>query len=706
MSTSDRREHVKYLEDVGLNIYSKTDRRPAQKPPPKVRGKHFSNLEYLVDGSLVWLTPKNLKSFPSKTYDARIDSSYFEQCFITVNKLGEGSFGSVYKVICKDDKKFYAMKVSKEPFRNDWDRTSKVNEVDLHTLVSGHQNIATLYNAWEEDRHMYMQLELCKPVVDNEEPVSEYKCWEVLIDIVTALDCLHNLGMGHFDVKLENILCGYDGLYKLSDFGLVYHFEKDKQKVPKEGDAKYMAPELLNSAKEFTTKADIFSLGISILELAGNLSLPTNGEVWKALRDDTFPLTHTQRMSDDLFYLLTKMMSSDSSLRPSASDILQMPIVKAAIHKVREIREVRGKKTGLEIRGKSGNPVSSQGKVREFRRWSGKNIKSLYTNKLTAAAPSPSLQPTRRMKQAAEAARLVRPGRCERLAYQRLKLFPPQNAAFRQCVRSEFETREGAHRQLGTGLFVAQLLGEGHSLARRHCHCHCNHSELHPQCHQPLHKALRKMFGGIWMLKDVTHSSNDVLPYMTIWAVFSLLVILMARNLAKPSVVNSDSAMEVDDFTSPGNVSFSGFMMGKRQIREQSPISSFATSTPFAMPNGRNCKVPRLLNGSTSLGSREELSFTNDSYAETSSQVNTPCTMNRARNMADTTSGYISPCSSINFGQDLTSFNPSMMSFGVSPIRLSQRQKEAVKASKRQRMMVPRNLSKHFEDEDKDEEMN
>ncbi|KAG8328614.1 hypothetical protein J6590_106121 [Homalodisca vitripennis] len=54
----------------------------------------------------------------------------------------------------------------------------------------------------------------------------------------------------------------------------------------------------------------------------------------------------------------------------------------------------QGKKTGLEIREKSGNPVSSQGKVREFRRWSGKNIKSLYTNKLTAAAPSPSLQTT------------------------------------------------------------------------------------------------------------------------------------------------------------------------------------------------------------------------------------------------------------------------------------------------------------------------
>ncbi|KAG8280877.1 hypothetical protein J6590_071369 [Homalodisca vitripennis] len=70
------------------------------------------------------------------------------------------------------------------------------------------------------------------------------------------------------------------------------------------------------------------------------------------------------------------------------------------LDRVREIREVREKKTGLEIREKSGNPVSSQGKVREFRRWSGENIKSLYTNKLTAAAPSPSLQTTWRMKQA------------------------------------------------------------------------------------------------------------------------------------------------------------------------------------------------------------------------------------------------------------------------------------------------------------------
>ncbi|KAG8280878.1 hypothetical protein J6590_071370 [Homalodisca vitripennis] len=70
------------------------------------------------------------------------------------------------------------------------------------------------------------------------------------------------------------------------------------------------------------------------------------------------------------------------------------------------------------LQGRGKNRTGNQGirsQVREFRRWSGKNIKSLYTNKLTAAASSPSLQTTRRMKQAAEAARLARPVRQTRL---------------------------------------------------------------------------------------------------------------------------------------------------------------------------------------------------------------------------------------------------------------------------------------------------
>lgn len=54
-----------------------------------------------------------------------------------------------------------------------------------------------------------------------------------------------------------------------------------------EGDSRYIAPELLSG--RFTQAADIFSLGITMLELAYNLELPKNGQLWHVLRNGNLP---------------------------------------------------------------------------------------------------------------------------------------------------------------------------------------------------------------------------------------------------------------------------------------------------------------------------------------------------------------------------------------------------------------------------------
>lgn len=54
-----------------------------------------------------------------------------------------------------------------------------------------------------------------------------------------------------------------------------------------EGDSCYVAPELLEG--RFSPAADIFSLGISLLELACNLELPSSGCTWHALRGGHLP---------------------------------------------------------------------------------------------------------------------------------------------------------------------------------------------------------------------------------------------------------------------------------------------------------------------------------------------------------------------------------------------------------------------------------
>lgn len=56
---------------------------------------------------------------------------------------------------------------------------------------------------------------------------------------------------------------------------------------PREGDSRYIAPEVLQG--RFTKAADIFSLGIAILELACRLDLPQNGVLWHRLRSGMLP---------------------------------------------------------------------------------------------------------------------------------------------------------------------------------------------------------------------------------------------------------------------------------------------------------------------------------------------------------------------------------------------------------------------------------
>lgn len=100
-----------------------------------------------------------------------------------------------------------------------------------------------------------------------------------------ALQNLHDKDLVHLDVKLENIILCMNGRCKLGDFGLILDLNGRSQNAV-EGDAKYLAPELMEGV--FTRAADVFSLGISMLELATDLYLPSNGQLWNELRNETF----------------------------------------------------------------------------------------------------------------------------------------------------------------------------------------------------------------------------------------------------------------------------------------------------------------------------------------------------------------------------------------------------------------------------------
>lgn len=303
------------------------------KKPPKLYPKHHdTSFNRSFNSSSAQLISFKESSGLNETINSPIynrdnNETYFEQCFQTITKIGEGSFGEVFKVRSKEDGLLYAVKKSKQLFRSEHYRQERLEEVKRYEQFSGHEHCVTLYRAWEQDDRLYMQMELCKGSLESylakNKNLPESTIWSILLDLLLALKSLHDRNLIHLDIKLDNILISDDDSCKLADFGLVVDLDKAKVLSPTEGDNRYIAPELMQGY--FSKAADVFSLGITILELACNLELPPNGPLWQQLRSDIMPEEFIKVLSPELQFVIKSMMSSDPMQRPTVDELLLNP---------------------------------------------------------------------------------------------------------------------------------------------------------------------------------------------------------------------------------------------------------------------------------------------------------------------------------------------------------------------------------------------
>ncbi|XP_028287803.1 membrane-associated tyrosine- and threonine-specific cdc2-inhibitory kinase [Parambassis ranga] len=274
---------------------------------------------------------------PSNVYDPSKQETYFSQCFTNLGLLGRGSFGEVYKVQSNNDGRQYAVKRSAQRFRGNSERNRSVREARNHECLCPHPHIVDFVAAWEECGRLYIQTELCSTSLlqhsENQPPgPDEPAAWGYLCDLLSALQHLHSQGFMHLDIKPANVLITDSGRLKLGDFGLLLKFRdasatevKEKEDV-QEGDPRYMAPELLRG--DYGPAADVFSLGVSILELACNVEVPNGGQGWQQLRQGRLPSELTNGLSTELQTVLQMMLVPEPSERPTVSELLDLPSVR------------------------------------------------------------------------------------------------------------------------------------------------------------------------------------------------------------------------------------------------------------------------------------------------------------------------------------------------------------------------------------------
>ncbi|GMH47909.1 hypothetical protein TrRE_jg12216, partial [Triparma retinervis] len=247
--------------------------------------------------------------------------SRFESDFTIRSIIGSGQFGSVYSVIQNFDQMEYAVKKTKVT------RTMKMEE--LRTLArltqDGCENIVRYFQGWVEEDSVYIQTELCEGTVSNLYQQNKFvnneaeKC-RLLRSMAEALTVIHEESLVHLDIKPENIFVR-GNIYKLGDFGLATNIEN--RRIVDDGDSRYMSPEILNDDYSDLKKADIFSLGCTILELCRS-PLPYSGEEWQSIRAGNIGAFDAGR---DLHKIILSMLAPAPGQRPGAASLRKMRVL-------------------------------------------------------------------------------------------------------------------------------------------------------------------------------------------------------------------------------------------------------------------------------------------------------------------------------------------------------------------------------------------
>ncbi|XP_030328391.1 ribosomal protein S6 kinase-related protein [Strigops habroptila] len=186
--------------------------------------------------------------------------------------VAKGSFGTILKVLDCGREKVCAVKVvpKVEVLRRDTVKQCK-EEVSIQRQVR-HPFVHGLGDSWQGQRHLFIMCTYCS-TGDLHALWRAAGCFaEATVrlfaaELVLVLVYLHDLGIIHRDVKMENILLDERGHLKLTDFGLSRHLQWGERAHTICGTLQYMAPEVL-SGGPYSHAADWWSLGVLLFALA------------------------------------------------------------------------------------------------------------------------------------------------------------------------------------------------------------------------------------------------------------------------------------------------------------------------------------------------------------------------------------------------------------------------------------------------------
>lgn len=254
------------------------------------------------------------------------------------------SYGKVYKAVAKDTADVVALKiVSMENDEKDFYELTKEIKI-LEKCTSPF--VVQYYGSFLYDGQIWISMEYCAAgsisdlIALRRRCLGEREIAAICANVAKGLAYLHANRNIHRDIKAGNILLASNGVAKLADFGvsaqLTNTINKRKTVI---GTPFWMAPEVIQES-QYDGKADIWSLGITAIEMAeGEPPLSQMHPMRAIFMIPNRPpptLKAPEHFSPLLNDFIATCLQKDPQLRPSAEELLRHPFIKREVDKIEQ----------------------------------------------------------------------------------------------------------------------------------------------------------------------------------------------------------------------------------------------------------------------------------------------------------------------------------------------------------------------------------
>ena len=255
--------------------------------------------------------------------------------------LGAGAFSCVLKVKSKINKQIYAMKkVDMNKILEEMNVDRKYFENEIHFLQNLRSNfVCKCYTIFQEDNFLFFIMEFMnngdlltfyKANKALQKQIPEDKMWDIFFKSISGLKYIHEKGLIHRDIKLENLFLDDNFNIKIGDFNVsatidsqaAQNFADDQQQLDNMisgqtvvGTAGYMAPEVKRNERVayiYGPKADVYSMGVSFFELC------YGDKPYQRVNKNAY--YQKKLYSIELNRIVDQMIEKDDRRRPTSED--------------------------------------------------------------------------------------------------------------------------------------------------------------------------------------------------------------------------------------------------------------------------------------------------------------------------------------------------------------------------------------------------